>query len=130
MRRRLERAGFEKFKKVRYVRISGQEKLRLYDEKWEFPIEKLQLDKEVGAGAFGVVSKAKATGIAEGEDNTTVAVKMAKGTINSTYMRALDSELKIMIRLGTHINIVKLLGACTKNVMKGKSNLNIGSCKY
>lgn len=35
-------------------------------------------------------------------------------------MRALISELKIMVHLGQHLNVVNLLGAVTKNITKRK----------
>lgn len=74
--------------------------------------------KQLGAGAFGVVYKAEARGIVNAEETTPVAVKMVKKTADNMYIRALASELKIMVHLGKHINIVNLLGACTKNVGK------------
>ena len=43
----------------------------------------------------------------------TVAVKMVKRDADITYVKALMAELKIMVHLGKHINIVNLLGACT-----------------
>ncbi|KAJ8397519.1 hypothetical protein AAFF_G00437950 [Aldrovandia affinis] len=44
-----------------------------------------------------------------------VAVKMLKPTARSSEKQALMSELKIMTHLGPHLNIVNLLGACTKS---------------
>jgi len=38
---------------------------------------------------------------------------------STSALESLASELKIMIHLGPHLNIVNLLGACTKNVIKG-----------
>jgi FMS-like tyrosine kinase 1 len=76
--------------------------------------------KQLGAGAFGVVLKADAWGIIEGEMKTTVAVKMVKRNTNHTYIKALASELKIMVHLGKHLNVVNLLGACTKNLTKSE----------
>lgn len=35
-------------------------------------------------------------------------------------MKALVSELKIMVHLGQHLNVVNLLGAVTKNIVKRK----------
>lgn len=35
-------------------------------------------------------------------------------------MRALISELKIMVHLGQHLNVVNLLGAVTKNIAQRK----------
>jgi hypothetical protein len=34
-------------------------------------------------------------------------------------MDALISELKILNYLGSHLNVVNLLGACTKDIIKG-----------
>lgn len=76
----------------------------------------------MGSGAFGVVMKAEAQGICESESNTTVAVKMVRRSTEPTYIRALASELKIMVHLGKHLNVVNLLGACTKNIAKRTLN--------
>lgn len=40
-------------------------------------------------------------------------------------MRALVTELKIMVHLGQHLNVVNLLGAVTKNIAKRKMFQNI-----
>ena len=52
---------------------------------------------------------------------TTVAVKMVRAQINKSdaLESALIAELKVMIHLESHLNIVYLLGACTKNIGKG-----------
>lgn len=75
--------------------------------------------KQLGAGAFGRVVKGEAIGMEELEPKTTVAVKMVRSHGNTVAMKSLMSELKIMIHLGSHLNVVNLLGACTKNVVKG-----------
>lgn len=49
-----------------------------YDNKWEFPIERLTFGTVLGQGAFGRVIKAEAEGIDEFNYRTTVAVKMLK----------------------------------------------------
>lgn len=64
--------------------------------------------------------KAVAKGIIAREPSTVVAVKMVKKNADQSYIKALASELKIMVHLGKHINVVNLLGACTKNVAKSK----------
>lgn len=58
--------------------LNEQAELLPYDKRYEFPANKLTLDKQVGAGAFGVVMRATARGILPYEDATVVAVKMAK----------------------------------------------------
>ena len=42
---------------------------------------------------------------------------------NEVAIDALISELKILIYLGSHLNVVNLLGACTKQITKGKLNI-------
>ncbi|XP_061705835.1 vascular endothelial growth factor receptor 1 isoform X3 [Cydia pomonella] len=110
--------------------IDEQAELLPYDDKFEFPVEKLILGPQLGAGAFGVVYKAEARGIINAEDSTTVAVKMVKKTADNIYIKALASELKIMVHLGKHINIVNLLGACTKNVGKRELIVIVEFCKF
>lgn len=62
--------------------------------------------------------KAEAFGISPPEPVTTVAVKMVKPNADESHFKALMSELKIMVHLGKHINVVNLVGACTKNLAK------------
>jgi len=49
----------------------------------------------------------------------TVAVKMVKSSLNTTSLESLASELKILIHLGPHLNVVSLLGVCTKDITNG-----------
>ncbi|XP_037656461.1 receptor-type tyrosine-protein kinase FLT3 isoform X1 [Choloepus didactylus] len=84
-----------------------------YDRKWEFPRENLEFGKVLGSGAFGKVMNATAYGISKTGVSIQVAVKMLKEKADSSEKEALMSELKMMIHLGNHENIVNLLGACT-----------------
>ena len=78
--------------------------------------------QELGSGCFGRVVKAEAVGLKDADENvTTVAVKMVKPTAKSKdAIVALVRELKILIYLGEHLNVVNLLGACTKTNVRGK----------
>ena len=67
----------------------------------------------MGSGAFGRVVKGEAIGLKEDEPVTTVAVKMARSTADASALESLVGELKIMIHLGSHLNVVNLMGACT-----------------
>ncbi|XP_030643569.1 KIT proto-oncogene, receptor tyrosine kinase b [Chanos chanos] len=84
-----------------------------YDPKWEFPRERLRFGKILGSGAFGKVVAATAYSLCSPNTVTTVAVKMLKPSAHSTEKEALMSELKVLSYLGSHMNIVNLLGACT-----------------
>ncbi|XP_014471193.1 PREDICTED: vascular endothelial growth factor receptor 1 [Dinoponera quadriceps] len=110
--------------------VDDQAELLPYDKKWEFPRERLKLGKQLGSGAFGVVMKAEAQGICSSESVTTVAVKMVRRTTDPTYVRALASELKIMVHLGKHLNVVNLLGACTKNISKRELLVIVEYCRF
>ncbi|NXI78141.1 FLT3 kinase, partial [Rhipidura dahli] len=84
-----------------------------YDVKWEFPRENLEFGQVLGSGAFGKVVNATAYGINKAGDSVQVAVKMLKEKPDASEKDALMSELKMMTHIGSHENIVNLLGACT-----------------
>ncbi|XP_044515748.1 vascular endothelial growth factor receptor 3 [Gracilinanus agilis] len=100
-----------------------------YDSsKWEFPRERLHLGRVLGHGAFGKVVEASAFGINKGNSCDTVAVKMLKEGATASEHKALMSELKILIHIGNHLNVVNLLGACTKP--NGPLMVIVEFCKY
>nr|XP_032832834.1 mast/stem cell growth factor receptor kita-like [Petromyzon marinus] len=82
--------------------------------RWELDPSLLTLGKTIGCGEFGKVVEAKAHGIPHQGSVTRVAVKMLKPRAHHAHKEALMSELKIMSHLGRHLNIVNLLGACTR----------------
>lgn len=77
-------------------------------------------DKILGSGAFGIVRKAEARSICRGEAASTVAVKLVRAHAKLRFITALSRELKILVHIGKHPNIVNLLGACTQNVSYGE----------
>ncbi|KAL2095212.1 hypothetical protein ACEWY4_009931 [Coilia grayii] len=98
-----------------------------YDSVWEVPRDSLVLGHTLGSGAFGRVVEATAYGLGHSQTTTKVAVKMLKSTARRSETQALISELKIMSHLGAHLNIVNLLGACTK---RGPIYLITEYCRY
>ncbi|XP_047424727.1 vascular endothelial growth factor receptor 1 isoform X3 [Mugil cephalus] len=91
------------------------ERLQYDPNQWEFPRERLQLGKPLGRGAFGKVMQASAFGIDASTSCRTVAVKMLKEGATASEHKALMTELKILNHIGNHLNVVNLLGACTKS---------------
>ncbi|XP_058620690.1 vascular endothelial growth factor receptor 1 isoform X2 [Onychostoma macrolepis] len=90
------------------------DRLQYDPARWEFPRDRLQLEKPLGRGAFGRVMQASAFGICNSASCTTVAVKMLKDGATPSEHKALMTELKILNHIGHHLNVVNLLGACTK----------------
>ncbi|XP_034427857.1 vascular endothelial growth factor receptor 1 isoform X1 [Hippoglossus hippoglossus] len=90
------------------------ERLQYDPKQWEFPRERLTLGKPLGRGAFGKVMQASAFGIDGATGCRTVAVKMLKEDATANEHKALMTELKILNHIGHHLNVVNLLGACTK----------------
>merc|ERR1719319_1770094 len=92
---------------------------------WEFPRELLATCEELGEGAFGKVVRGLAhcssmndseklviTG--EAVEPVTVAVKMLKEGHTDSDMIDLVKEMEMMKVIGTHVNIINLLGVCTQ----------------
>ncbi|TDG97301.1 hypothetical protein EPR50_G00224400 [Perca flavescens] len=90
------------------------ERLQYDPNQWEFPRERLKLGKPLGRGAFGKVMQAAAFAIDNDTSCRTVAVKMLKEGATASEHKALMTELKILNHIGHHLNVVNLLGACTK----------------
>lgn len=80
------------------------------DEKsfgWEFPRDKVHIQKYVGKGAFCVVAKAFAEGLG------TVAVKIPKEKAPDANKKDLLAEYELMKQLQPHPNVIRLMGAVT-----------------
>uniref|UniRef100_A0A4W5KR03 receptor protein-tyrosine kinase n=1 Tax=Hucho hucho TaxID=62062 RepID=A0A4W5KR03_9TELE len=122
-----------RWKVIESVSLDGHEYIYVdpihlpYDLAWEMPRDSLVLGRTLGSGAFGRVVEATAHGLSHSQSSTKVAVKMLKSTARRSETQALMSELKIMSHLGPHLNIVNLLGACTK---QGPLYLVTEYCRY
>ncbi|XP_052470151.1 vascular endothelial growth factor receptor 3 isoform X3 [Carassius gibelio] len=100
-----------------------------YDSsQWEISRDRLRLGKVLGHGAFGKVIEASIFGHDKKTCSSTVAVKMLKEGATASEHKALMSELKILIHIGNHLNVVNLLGACTKP--NGPLMVIVEYCKY
>lgn len=84
------------------------------DKHWELPRDKLTLGKPLGEGAFGLVMKAEVQGLNK-VPVTTVAVKMLKEDATDRELTDLIQEMEVMKLIGSHKNIINLLGCCTQN---------------
>uniref|UniRef100_T1JR21 receptor protein-tyrosine kinase n=1 Tax=Tetranychus urticae TaxID=32264 RepID=T1JR21_TETUR len=88
----------------------------LVDQKWEIQRERLKLHKPVGQGYFGRVYEGELTGVGKDKKDTmAVAIKMLNDPSNDSKRTDLVSEMEVMKRIGKHLNIVNLIGCCTRN---------------
>lgn len=78
------------------------------------------LGKRLGSGAFGVVFKAKTVGLIDENTTSDVAVKTVYSNTDSECIKALEAELKVLIHIGSHLNVVNLLGVCMGSIDKSK----------
>lgn len=85
------------------------------DLNWEFPRAQLELGKALGEGAFGKVVMAHANGLVKTGQPTIVAVKMLKEGHTDEDVKDLVCEMEVMKMIGTHINIINLLGCCCQD---------------
>uniref|UniRef100_A0A672HDC5 receptor protein-tyrosine kinase n=1 Tax=Salarias fasciatus TaxID=181472 RepID=A0A672HDC5_SALFA len=100
--------------------LDEQNDLLQYDSsKWEFPRDRLRLGKQ---GAISSVSKIIIIYVLY------VLSAWITGGATSNERKALMSELKILIHIGHHLNVVNLLGACTKP--GGPLMMIVEFCKY
>ncbi|XP_052740557.1 tyrosine kinase receptor Cad96Ca isoform X2 [Bicyclus anynana] len=91
--------------------ISSKEEQR---DEWEFPRHRLRIFNIVGEGAFGQVWRAQAIDIDGKKGEQTVAVKTLKENASEKEKTDLIQELNVMKNLGTHLNVVRLIGCCTE----------------
>lgn len=132
----LEAAGLAYFETGNFQRLDPslkldeQAELLPYDKEKEFSRRKLKIKETLSVGSYGKVVKAVATRIVFYEKKLTVAVKVIKNQENNEMMKASVSELKTMIHVWQHINLVNLLGANTENIRKRELLLIMEYCRY
>ncbi|KAF2365176.1 Immunoglobulin [Trinorchestia longiramus] len=114
------------------LRLDEQAELLPYDLKYEVPRDHILMGRQLGSGAFGRVVKAEVKGLNEHDPEraTPVAIKMTKSLSDPSHVKNLGSELKILIHLGKHLNIVNLIGANTERIAKGEIWILVEYCRY
>lgn len=84
----------------------------------------------LGSGEFGVVYKGYVSGVnLKPEENSQtyvdstrqvpVAVKTLRANSEIQYLRSMLKEVKVMMYVGKHANVVQMMGCCTENLRKG-----------
>ncbi|XP_046619877.1 uncharacterized protein LOC124305012 isoform X1 [Neodiprion virginianus] len=112
------------------VAVNDQAELLHYENKYEFPRNLLKLGDILESGTFNVVRKGQAKTIRSHEAVTTVAVKTVRATASLDCKTALLRELRILCYIGNHLNLVNLLGACTKNLQYSQICVIVEFCRF
>ncbi|XP_055305946.1 vascular endothelial growth factor receptor 2-like [Sitodiplosis mosellana] len=112
------------------MKFEEQLDLLPYNEHYEFPPKKLILGQRLGKGTFGIVVEAMAKDIVTHEKESKVIVKMINGVHNKELFKIASRELKIMVHLAKHLNLVNLLGAVTKKLSKRKLMVIVEYCRF
>ncbi|CAG7834287.1 unnamed protein product [Allacma fusca] len=112
--------------------INDQAHLLPYNKAFEFPKSNLHFEKQLGAGAYGTVMRARAQGLfdSNGLSILTVAVKTVPPNAEFEYFKALLMELKIMIHIGAHVNVLKFLGAVTEKIQRREVYIIVEFCPF
>ena len=77
----------------------------------QFPRDDIVYIRDLGQGNFGLVVQAEARGIVQGEESTTVAVKVLKEGASAQARQEFFKEAALMHEFN-HPNILRLLGVC------------------
>ena len=102
--------------------IRGPESLRNTET-----LQLLKIKQKGDLIQFGQVFKAK---LSRNGEKTTVAVKTLRNNPERIEVENLISELKIMIHLGSHENIVNVIGACTKRLPDQELYVLVEYCEH
>jgi len=80
------------------------------DIEWEIPREHLKVEKVIGRGAFGVVSRGLALNLPERPGWSVVAVKSIQEDATERERRDLLSEMSVLKQFEPHPHVIRLYG--------------------
>lgn len=83
-----------------------------YNTEWEVSQENIKLGPVVSSGTFGRINEASVLDLTGPSSSTKATVTTVKG---GAALQSLLSDLKILFHVGPHLNLLNLLGACTKD---------------
>lgn len=81
------------------------------------PKDRLRTGNVLGQGQFGKVLEGQVFLDEQKSVPTQVAVKVPRDGMNYSHQKALLDELKIMIYIGKHVNVLGLIGCITRHMV-------------
>uniref|UniRef100_A0A915PIB6 receptor protein-tyrosine kinase n=1 Tax=Setaria digitata TaxID=48799 RepID=A0A915PIB6_9BILA len=105
-----------------------------YDRRYEISKDKLVFKQSLGGGQFGQVylgelNKPRVSDSLAVSDILQVAIKAPRDGRNLQHQKALADELKIMLAIGIHPNVLCLIGAVTKQISSGQLYVIMEYCE-
>ncbi|KAM3725697.1 Tyrosine-protein kinase [Dirofilaria immitis] len=105
-----------------------------YNRRYEINKDKLSFKQSLGGGHFGQVylgelNKPRVSDSLALSDVLKVAIKSPRDGRNIHHQKALADELKIMIAIGIHPNVLCLIGAVTKQMSSGQLHVIMEYCE-
>ncbi|XP_077862813.1 fibroblast growth factor receptor 2-like [Saccoglossus kowalevskii] len=85
----------------------------LHEKVWEFPRENIVINEIIAKGSYGNIAKSEAWNIADTRGSTTVVVNIFEENPIEDERITLLNDVDMMKSLGSHPNVVDLLGYCT-----------------
>ncbi|XP_015761888.1 PREDICTED: proto-oncogene tyrosine-protein kinase receptor Ret-like [Acropora digitifera] len=85
------------------------------DQEWEIPRSNLKIEKVIGRGAFGVVSRGSAWDIPGKPGWTVVAIKSIREDASEREKRDLLSEFALLKNLDPHPHVIQLFGCVSSD---------------
>lgn len=83
-----------------------------YDTEWEVPRQNIELGPVMSSGTFGRIIEASVLDLTGPNSSTKASVTTVK---DGAALQSLLSDLKILLHVGPHLNLLNLLGASTKD---------------
>ena len=87
-----------------------------YNEKREVPRSAFEVGDPIGSGNFGNVHKGEINGMYTKDSKTTIAIKSISGHADDNELEHFLYEIKIMGFVDPHLNLVSMIGSCTRNL--------------
>ena len=101
-----------------------------YNSKHEVDQSKFVIGKQLGGGNFGNVCEGHADDLIQLGCKTKIAIKTVNDPLDRSQVYALMCEIKVLSRLDKHLNLVNMLGACTKHFNSGQLWLLLEFCPH
>ena len=98
--------------------IKAQAALIPYNSGREIPRNSFEVGDQIGSGNFGSVHKGHVTKFQGTNCKPEVAIKSISGIAGDSEIENFLYEIKIMSYVDPHINLVSMIGACTRSWTK------------